>query len=580
MEEFLAKNSLKTSIKIYGDCCKGILSPPILIDLNKDHIKDIVVSLFNSTVVAFHGRTFVELWHTKFGQDTEFYVPPAVGFYDDDDIPDFLVQYELGDGFPNTYFSEVQILNGKNGKPMLSDSIKMLIGSKAAPITISIDTNDKTKLPNSTHDQTVDSFDLFLFWSISCDNQDQTLKKLKGNQKDDLKFRLQISSVNELRKTDLCKLRFDKSSLNRLNSISYGKVITTIYDSKEQASKELEHNNRFNYSQIGADNLAKNPELFVKYMNNFDQENDDDSNDNQYDLFSKRNRDSNFNNQNGFFLPGLAGLNDESNKQDYSSFKTRQNDYPFNIRQDLPNQQAFNMPSLSNLPNIPGLPNLANPSNQLNDYNQNNLANLLNQFQQQQQQPKIPPPYNQGFDLNSMNILNRKRNRFVKKKYPFDMPDLDEQDDQVFRRDKRSVKNNEGEFTHVLYSTPTLAPSKLKHGIDLVFASSHIPENKNVKLIKKSVYDCMQRAQKSKTGQLGLKGSSLNDLLKSCDDQMNKNEEPKKSTRDSIFRKQMASTTIYRTELKCKNDETKMKAYRYQIWPNYMGILGNGFANV
>lgn len=119
----------------------------------------------------------------------------------------------------------------------------------------------------------------------------------------------------------------------------------------------------------------------------------------------------------------------------------------------------------------------------------------------------------------------------------------------------------------------TLAPSKLTNGIDLIFASTWIPESKSVRLIKKSDYDnCIQMAQKTNK-----------DFISYCDEQFGKpNDEPakKQSIMDAMIRKQMASSTIYRNELKCKNDDFHMKPYKHQIWPSYGGIHGNGRANV
>lgn len=440
LDKFLAENSLKGSINVYKDCCKGILTPPVLIDLNKDHIQDIVIALFNATVAAFNGRTLVKLWHTKFGLNTELYVPPAVGFFDDDDVPDFLVQYELGEGFPSSFYSEVQVLNGKNGKPMLGDSFKMLIGSRSAPITISVDTKGKPgdkRMANGTADQTIESFDLFLFWQITCDNEQQELKKLTSDQLDQFRYKLRYNSIGELRKTDFCRLRFDKRTVSRMNSVSFGNIMTTIYDSNERADTELQQIRRFNYTKIGADFLSKNPDQLLSYMSSVGQENgyapNDEAND---DLFDFPNEKRNNYRDSGFFMPGLT----DRQAPDYSSsFKSRPNDYSFGQDRNgqysgsfsLPNQQQQQPQSSFGLPNLNLPANLnppANGGNQFNDnpFNPNILGSLMSQLQQQ---PKVPPPYNQGFDLNNnLNLLNGlNRNRFVKKKSsPNDVPTLEE----------------------------------------------------------------------------------------------------------------------------------------------------------
>ena len=465
LDKFLSMNSLKDSINVYKDCCKGILTPPVLIDLNKDHIQDIVIALFNTTVAAFNGRTLVKLWHTKFGANTELYVPPAVGFFDDDDVPDFLVQYELGEGFPSSYYSEVQVLNGKNGKPMLGDSFKMLIGSRSAPITISVDTKGKPgdkRLANGTGDQTIESFDLFLFWQITCDNEQQELKKLTSDQLDQFRYKLRYNSIGELRKTDFCRLRFDKGTVSRMNSVSFGNIMTTIYDSNERADIELQQIRRFNYTKIGVDFLSKNTDQLLNYMSSVGQENGYAPNDEPADdLFNSPNEKRNSYGENsGFFMPGL---NDRQAPDYSSSFKSRPNDYSYGGQDrngqyagsfGLPNQQQQPQQSSFGLPNL-NLPANLNPSangNQFNDnpFNTNILGSLMSQLQQQ---PKMPLPYNQGFDLNNnLNLLNGlNRNRFVKKKSSpnDDVPSLEE----MFKRRRFKREADEAKYIHKIYST-------------------------------------------------------------------------------------------------------------------------------
>lgn len=51
---------------IYEDEFKGIFSPAVLADINLDGTEDIIMAMFNSTVVAFDGRTFQILWNYTF----------------------------------------------------------------------------------------------------------------------------------------------------------------------------------------------------------------------------------------------------------------------------------------------------------------------------------------------------------------------------------------------------------------------------------------------------------------------------------------------------------------------------------
>lgn len=39
------------------------MTPPVLIDMTGDGVDDIVIPMFNSTVVAFDGLTYKQLWN-------------------------------------------------------------------------------------------------------------------------------------------------------------------------------------------------------------------------------------------------------------------------------------------------------------------------------------------------------------------------------------------------------------------------------------------------------------------------------------------------------------------------------------
>ena len=43
-------------------CSIGVMVPPVLADLNKDGTVDIIMAMFNTTVVAFDGETYDQIW--------------------------------------------------------------------------------------------------------------------------------------------------------------------------------------------------------------------------------------------------------------------------------------------------------------------------------------------------------------------------------------------------------------------------------------------------------------------------------------------------------------------------------------
>ena len=51
------------AVCIFSDSKKGVMTPPVLLDLTGDGEEDIIMSLFNSHVIAFDGKTFIQLWN-------------------------------------------------------------------------------------------------------------------------------------------------------------------------------------------------------------------------------------------------------------------------------------------------------------------------------------------------------------------------------------------------------------------------------------------------------------------------------------------------------------------------------------
>ncbi len=80
-------------------------------DINLDGIEDIILSSYNERVVALDGRTFKQLWNTTF-KKAESYSSVAVGFFDEDKIPDFLVTFNYGKGYPVYEYAEVSKIPG------------------------------------------------------------------------------------------------------------------------------------------------------------------------------------------------------------------------------------------------------------------------------------------------------------------------------------------------------------------------------------------------------------------------------------------------------------------------------------
>ena len=82
-----------------------MLNSAALVDINGDNVRDIVIATYNSSVIAIDGSNYKVIWNTSF-PNSESYSNIAVAYYDDDDIPDFLVKYQFG---KNTHCGNLRI---------------------------------------------------------------------------------------------------------------------------------------------------------------------------------------------------------------------------------------------------------------------------------------------------------------------------------------------------------------------------------------------------------------------------------------------------------------------------------------
>ncbi|XP_070496180.1 uncharacterized protein [Chironomus tepperi] len=175
----------------------GFLVPAILTDLNGDGVEDFVVSSFNSTIYAFNGATNSALWTFTFpsSESVSSIVP---GFYNHDNVTDFMVKYSTGPGFPVYYYSQTTILDGLTGKSFLDSKITDSGGAHSLLGGISIAQNY--------------GGDWFLHFQSYCRDKYE-------NAKDPYKF-VPDSDIIQQSRADICMLRYNTSTVLKLNAIS------------------------------------------------------------------------------------------------------------------------------------------------------------------------------------------------------------------------------------------------------------------------------------------------------------------------------------------------------------------------
>ena len=102
---------------------KGVMAPPVIVDITNDGILDIVAPTFDGRVVAIDGRNYSNIWtidvrdHAFDGdsQDIESYASPAIGYFTDDAIPDVFVHFAIG-AFPDYFASTSLMIDGGTGE--------------------------------------------------------------------------------------------------------------------------------------------------------------------------------------------------------------------------------------------------------------------------------------------------------------------------------------------------------------------------------------------------------------------------------------------------------------------------------
>lgn len=183
-------------ITIYRSPASGFMVPAILADLNQDGIADIVVSNFNSTVYAFDGHSYGILWKYTFA-DSESISSIVPGFYNNDNVTDFMVKYNCGAGFPIYYYSQTQIINGKNGTALLDQMINDSGGANSLLGGVSI----------------AQSFggDFFLHWQTQC--------RGKYDVKEPYQF-FPDSDILQQSRADTCRLRYNVSTVLKFYAIT------------------------------------------------------------------------------------------------------------------------------------------------------------------------------------------------------------------------------------------------------------------------------------------------------------------------------------------------------------------------
>nr|CAI5831764.1 unnamed protein product [Callosobruchus analis] len=204
-----------SSITIFQSKYEGILTQSVLADITGDGVQDIINSMYNSTVVAIDGSTFEQIWNfTVPGSYSETNLSPTPGYFNYDNVTDFLVVYQKYDDILNYNYTQTFIIDGKTGQSIYS------------PIPGSI----ITQMSGMVISSECHGYDTFLFWTSECANIEM--------------FKIvDLPKANSDAPYDECKKQFNTSRIIKLNALSqfHQPPGYVIYNSVDRIPTEIKN---------------------------------------------------------------------------------------------------------------------------------------------------------------------------------------------------------------------------------------------------------------------------------------------------------------------------------------------------
>ncbi len=117
----LMQNNLAQAKIIATEKGHGFIAPPVLADINKDGLYDIIAISHASTITTIDGKSFQILWQNKI-ENTECSNGIAVGHFNSDEVPDFFTFVSKGVWPDNT--GSIQVMfDGSSGEILYTDSL-------------------------------------------------------------------------------------------------------------------------------------------------------------------------------------------------------------------------------------------------------------------------------------------------------------------------------------------------------------------------------------------------------------------------------------------------------------------------
>ncbi|KAJ9594441.1 hypothetical protein L9F63_014126 [Diploptera punctata] len=526
LHHLIKGNMLQVEV-LYHNEEKGVMSPAVLVDIDQDGSEDIVAAMFNSVVIAFNGISFKPLWNYTM-PGTETFSAPTPGYFNDDNVPDFLVKYQDGPGFPVYYSSQTTVLNGRTGVPLLDKPVVDTVGSQMGALSISVE-----GLGN----------DFILYWTADCLHHEGSTKPYTF---------LPGTSVQAQSRADLCHLLFNSTLSTKFIALSehVEPPGVTLYSSETR--KEEEYNNSEAVSAQVHNYLETHPDFIDVYdinskvVSNDKKEYEDDSS-----SFRHRAQDGSKEKGSGYFYNDASALNRASSEQEEMAApdfqgnselpNIRKHGSPVDKTWQVPQQEDGNVPMGYNF-----LMNGNSPSGQDNDYDM--LYGEANNFLSDNEQNKRTP-------------TNRN-----KREQPHHVHGLQR-------------------LTSLGALSAPLWPQKRNDSIDLLLVTHWIHPMHKAQLMLEKDKKCIQKKQSEAENGNG-KYNANDDKYKALDQETilkeclsYKWQDPNTDLDSDV----LSQTTVYRLQVTCgcrsvaRGERcSSLLPFSQQNWPAFMGLNGNG----
>ncbi|HVR19446.1 MAG TPA: PQQ-binding-like beta-propeller repeat protein [Polyangiaceae bacterium] len=127
---------------------KGVIAPPALGDLDGDERLDIIVATFDGRLIALSGANDETLWELVFDA-AETFSTPALGYFDDDDVPDVFAVFLHG-VFPDYDSVERVVVSGRDGGVLWRGQAGTF--TMAGDVALDLDGDDRDEVVFSSND--------------------------------------------------------------------------------------------------------------------------------------------------------------------------------------------------------------------------------------------------------------------------------------------------------------------------------------------------------------------------------------------------------------------------------------------